>query len=82
MTTLKETWETYLKDVLEATAARQGLPPLPPKIVESFRRCYYCGAAAIFMSIVKKDATLTLGPMDEEETFDELKEFAAEMRTK
>jgi hypothetical protein len=79
--TLKQKWEMYLNEVLVPTAQRQNLPPLPPKIVESFRRCFYCGAATIFMSIVKADATWQDGPMDADATFKELREFAAEMRT-
>ena len=81
MTTIKETWEAYRDNVLLVKVRAEGRPDPPPAIIEAFRRTYYCGAASVFMSIVKADATLRAGPMDPDVTFKELQEFAAEMRT-
>lgn len=83
MTTLKAQWESYRDCVLLPSIKAQKLPPPPDRIVESFRRAFYCGAASIFMSTVKKDvAVLQDGPMDIEKVFEELKAFSAEMSTK
>lgn len=86
MTTLKAQWESYRDEVVVPSMKRLEIPMLmvPPEvIIERFRRAFYCGAASVFMSTVKKDvAVLQAGPMDIEKVFEELKAFSAEMSTK